>query len=253
MAVGTASRRGSDHPYVPSALKWRHGGMNDAVRADMFERRDLFSMAFLMATALVTSSCGSAAKSTGDAALRAPFDGGLHTSCPASVPTPDTQCDHYGPACEYPTPGRPRCPVEATCDPNYFTWSVAAPTATCGMAPVGCPATLTSTPNGTPCTSSGVQPYCDYDEGRCQCVDCYDTYFHTATSTWRCSRWDAVGGGCPLARPLTGSSCSSPGQTCRYQSNPTCVFLGLDVACVDGLWEIADPVPNPLCCPIEAG
>ena len=227
----------------------------------MFERRDLFGVPLLVATAIVVSSCGGQPLlgPGGDDAATAgkenpPLGGGIHSPCPASVPVADTPCDSsVTDVCEYPTTGRPRCPVEATCLSDL--WAVDQPRADCGTAPLPCPATFPSTTAFVACNSSAAPPFCDYDQGRCECIGCINGSIDgvsTMVKQWRCSPWDSIGGGCPTAQPLVGSPCSLPGLICDYLLNSTCVNFGRNVACVDGFWlQDFSPPPPMMICPDE--
>ena len=200
---------------------------------------------------VAVAACGARGRAVIDATP--PPDVAGISPCPARVPMPNAPCDPPATTtsvCQYATPGRPRCPISARCDAGLSAWLVSLPTPTCGTAPSPCPATFTL-PEGTACPLGDLPSSCDYDEGRCACNPCTRGTVNgqpVMGTEWWCRRWDTGGPTCLDSQPLVGSLCEFEGQTCYYESGSTCVALGYDVTCLDGVWRVGPaPQPAPVC------
>jgi hypothetical protein len=75
---------------------------------------------------------------------------------------------------------------------------------------------------------------CHYDRGQCYCGMLFGppTPIDGGTRTWSC---DNPGAGCPIPRPMLGTSCAKEGQMCMYL---TCEYAQ---QCSNGVWS-AEPI-----------
>ena len=134
--------------------------------------------------------------------------------CPATLPADGPGARSPGVICDYPgTDPAGVCRPRATCEVKTpaINWSVTQPAATCGTHPSPCPATFASIPLGGACPAGAnpLQTTCDYVEGRCGCVSCFDDAGASGTM-WSCRAWDAgAGSSCSARAPLAGSACST--------------------------------------------
>lgn len=152
--------------------------------------------------------------------------------CPATAPSVNGACTSTGLLCEYGSAFWPGCDSLFVCDASgvWKTDTVACPTTT---ANASCPADFVSAHKGT-CTPQ--QSYCEYPEGRCECVKtCGGPPDPNPIPGWAC---DAPDKSCAAARPRFGTACASEGQACRYEI----CCSGADMVCANGLWRGTMPV-----------
>jgi hypothetical protein len=177
--------------------------------------------------------------------------------CPAALPADGTPCPVPSLICDYPgVDPAGICRPRATCElktPAPITWTVTQPASTCGTHPSPCPVSFASIPLGGACPmgASPFQTTCDYPEGRCGCVSCFDDAGANGTM-WSCRTWDAgAGSGCPARAPLAGSACGTPDAFCFYGGCGQ-ISIGDDLQCEGGYWQergIAGTCALPSCTP----
>ena len=151
-------------------------------------------------------------------------------SCPATVPTDGAPCPAaaQGGSCEYGDDPFFGCDTVATCYAG--TWSVLAPfQPTCPTTlPAGCPSSFAdaqATNGEVACASLPPGLTCDYPEGRCWCVE--------GLTVLTCTPLAPVG--CPAARPLAGTPCSSAPGACTSWGTGSCD--GRSMTCACGVWQ----------------
>ena len=173
--------------------------------------------------------------------------------CPATLPADGTRCSTPDLICDYPGVGPAGvCRPRATCElktPAPLNWVVTQPASTCGTHPAPCPASYASIPLGGACPAGATT--CDYVEGRCGCVSCFDDAGAGGTM-WSCRAWDAgAGSSCPARAPLAGSACSTPDAFCFYGGCGQ-ISIGSDLQCEGGYWQergISGSCALPSCSP----
>ena len=168
-------------------------------------------------------------------------------ACPVEIPESGSPCSASDPAvsCEYRTAGKPAwCITSVGCDPlgdgsvpnPSYGWQVAS----CLANAPDCPSSYAAA-SGATCTTQGNA--CGYDEGSCNCGQCWRGAPGTPDSStalqWNCATW---AGNCQSPRPLFGDACdpSLEGTSCNE-----CSASGPAMQCKDGYWEAALPAPCP--------
>ena len=176
--------------------------------------------------------------------------------CPATLPADGTRCTVPSLICDYPgVDPAGVCRPRATCEVKTpaINWSVTQPAATCGTHPSPCPTSFASIPVGGACPvgASPFQTTCDYVEGRCGCVSCFDDGGASGTM-WSCRAWDAgAGSSCPARAPLAGTACGTPDAFCFYGGCGQ-ISIGSDLQCEGGYWQergISGTCALPSCAP----
>jgi hypothetical protein len=224
---------------------------------------------------VVLAGCGgggtSGAPSDGgdslDADATVPADGGAEAAprdadveCPGAVPVDGAACDAPGLWCEYGGGAHSRCSTRASCSKKSGTgglnaWTVFAPDVPCANI-AACPGDFLGNDAGCP-VLYGV---CDYDAGRCDCVECGGPA-GGRTWQWQCRAWSDVTpfyfdagpadapGACPPERPRLGTPCVDRGIVCGYDA---CygVSLGPYLTCAGGRWAVGPQTDlcNPPSC-----
>jgi hypothetical protein len=174
-------------------------------------------------------------------------DGGAVIACPSTPPTPGAACPVSCPPqgapclalqCEYGTSPIMECNQLFNCDGTWSADTRGGDPKICSPSTAGCPATRASVPVGTACTPSGLE--CDYPDGRCACtISQFGPVRMDAGSEWICTSPQM---GCPAARPLVGSACTTPGELCDYGG---CELQGgVTLTCSSGRWQ-STPTPCP--------
>lgn len=164
----------------------------------------------------------------------------LPDRCPAARPKAGDPCalpDSGVLECEYGGDAHGACRTLADCESGH--WSIGQEV--CPTDPSACPATY-GQGEGASCPVTG---FCDYEQGRCSCVGCVlDADGGIESGSWHCRPWPVdAGAGCPAEAPLTGSACSTEGQSCGADccGSPRVSF---GEQCSAGVWE-------PIVCPTE--
>jgi hypothetical protein len=162
-----------------------------------------------------------------DSSLEAGF------ACPTDPPDAGSSCSDVGLVCEYGSNVAIACDEIATCTKSKV-WSYTLPsgtTAPCTDAGAAdCPSEYPLASVGDSCAPNGL--VCSYPQGTCTCSPGAPEAFDASpASHWKCF---PVQTGCPTNRPRLGQSCTTkPGITCNYGA---CAD-GVEVHCVDGIWE----------------
>jgi hypothetical protein len=156
------------------------------------------------------------------------------TPCPSSAPATGSACRDDGLECEYGSRPVPECNTIATCARG--AWTVESPSG------VDCPAKRdTACPKSLAEASAMVdqcQPLdliCDYAEGRCACTPGGGPIplDAAAAARWHCQ--SPASPACPRPRPILGSACAGPSQTCDYGA---CTVPGGSAQkCQLGIWQ----------------
>lgn len=171
-----------------------------------------------------------------DAAATVPRD--FIPGCTTKAPVASSSCGPIGSVCEYGNSPDMQCNVTFACVDDLVTGAawVSRPSVLCPS--YECPKSSTvASLEGTPCglpTSEGGAPadvdelICPMTDGVCACTTGPDAA-HAHARRWACTRPSS---GCPTARPLVGSSCTTP-RTCDYGG---CAFKrGLTMVCSSSL------------------
>lgn len=167
-----------------------------------------------------------------DAAAAVPRD--VIPGCTVEPPSGSFGCADLGNVCEYGRSPDMKCNVTFACvgdAPGFGSW-MSRPTMLCPS--YQCPkssavGSLQGTPCGLPTSEAGApadvdELVCPMTDGVCACTTGPDAA-HAHERRWVCTRPSSD---CPTARPLVGTSCTTP-RTCDYGG---CAFKrGLTMVC----------------------
>jgi len=191
------------------------------------------------------ASSDSSAQTGPDVAVRDQSVNGRNPKCPSVVPSAGTPCQAIL-ECEYASDPHHVCSTRADCafgeGDTTLKWFLSPPVYWiegsphlddgCGTNTARCPASFTALAEGSPCP--GVSSFCYYQEGRCGCVPCSGEA--ALSSMLACRTWGPDQADCPAVAPLSGDSCSLPGQSCSY-GGPCRMSVGATMVCQDGYWK----------------
>ncbi len=156
----------------------------------------------------------------------------MPVGCPATVPTAGVPCTGPTPAggCEYGADPFYYCDAIAFCDAQSGGWSVIAPAGSIQGCPTtlaaGCPASFAEAQaTALACAPLPAGLVCPYPEGECACGTGYATLVCAALAP----------PGCPAARPLAGTPCSTAPGACTTWGHGGCD--GQSMTCDCGFWR----------------
>ena len=170
--------------------------------------------------------------------------------CPPSLPDAGSSCSpvsdagYYTLRCEYGGNAFAWCTTVATCTPSGF-WAVELWDAGCSKDPE-CPPTF-----GAPDAAAlpvWRQLVCTYPEGTCSATQLCMNEDGSYSYAWVCRAWTDVPPGCPVPRPLFGTT-SCPDAAlfgCDYSGCCGTPAIGYSEECVQGVWMFE---PENCSCP----